>query len=290
MKMRPLIAFLSAVCCLIAFSGCQKGLDEGLSRQADSASSTETELYENELSYREEDAVIIELDGNAASVIGDGAFFSDQTVTISSAGVYLFRGEFSGSIGIDAGKEDTVKVVLERVSAQSDRGPALYQKQAAKTVLILAPNSNNFLADGEDYSGFSADENNPNSALFFKDDLLIGGEGALAVDGNYHHGISCKDNLTVLGGKITVTALGDGIRGTDSVTVENGQLDLNVQGDGIQSSQTDDNAGRNHEPVYFFHRYSPLFCKNFLLRYFNFRITREKKIVRSFTKFLSLFL
>ena len=58
----------------------------------------------------------------------------------------------------------------------------------------------------------------------------------------------------------------------------------------VSPSQTDDNAGRNHEPVYFFHRYSPLFCKNFLVRYFNFRITREKKIVRSFTKFLSLFL
>ena len=70
-------------------------------------------------------------------------------------------------------------------------------RESKKAVVILAEGTENYLTDGSSYSFSSSDEDEPNAALFSKDDLTINGDGSLTVEGNYRDGIASKDDLKI---------------------------------------------------------------------------------------------
>lgn len=95
---------------------------------------------------------------------------------------------------------------------------------AEGTVNTLSNTSNYEYADGED---------EPDAALFVKNNLTINGSGSLNIDSNYKAAIKAKDNLIILGGKINIDSVGKAIKGKDSVSIENADITINAEDDGI---------------------------------------------------------
>lgn len=182
----------------------------------------------------------IELQGASATVSGEGAAVEGATVTISAEGTYVVSGELSaGSLVVNATDQDKVQVVLDGATIRNENGPALNIQQADKVFVTLAEGSQNTLADGESYT-LAEGEDEPNAALFSKDDLTLNGTGALTIEGNYRHGVNSKDDLVITGGAITVTAKEDGLRGKDCVKIADGQFAITAAGDGVKSSNGED--------------------------------------------------
>ncbi len=187
-------------------------------------------------------AVTVNLDGSSITVNGSGATADGSTLTITAAGTYVLKGTLpDGQIIVSAGKNDTVRLVMNGASLACSDGPSIYSQQAAKTIITLAPGTSNSVADGSSYLD-SADEEQPDAAIFIQDDLTFNGSGTLTVTGNSQNGIATKDDLIITGGNINITAVNDGLRGRDSVAINNGNVIINAEGDGIQANNDEDTS------------------------------------------------
>lgn len=188
-------------------------------------------------------AVRVTLSGSTAHIDGEGANITDGKLIITQAGVYVFSGTLNGNVVVEASKNDKVQLVLDGAHITAEYGPAIYIAQADKAFVTLMPNSENSLRDGEQYA-LPEGEDEPNAALFSKDDLTINGTGKLTVTGNYNHGIACKDELVIANATLTVTAANDGLKGKDCVALYAPVILIDAGGDGIQSNNdTDENKG-----------------------------------------------
>jgi len=199
-------------------------------------------------SYKTEDleagwsprAAVIKLTGSGAAITGGGAVVTGSTVTIRQAGDYIIEGTLNeGRIVVDAGKKDLVRLVLRGVNITWSQGSPLSCVQAAKTVLILPEGTVNTLTDGVTYT-FPPGEDEPDAAIFAKDDLTITGKGSLRVNGRYRNGIASKDVLVITGGILTVNAVHDGIRGKDALAIREGTIEVTAGNDGIKANEDKD--------------------------------------------------
>ncbi|WP_145948172.1 carbohydrate-binding domain-containing protein [Paenibacillus sp. Y412MC10] len=191
------------------------------------------------------DSTVIKLNGTDATVTGAGAKSSGGNVTISSAGTYVISGKLQGgSILVDAGKDDVVRLVLNGAQIASSDGPAIQVKQASKTVLTLPEGTQNTLSDGTKYADTS--EEAPTAALFSQDDLTINGTGQLTVQGNYKDGITSKDDLKIVSGTLSVNAADDGIIGRDLAAVKAGTINVNAGGDGFKTTYDGDKTDKGY--------------------------------------------
>lgn len=185
------------------------------------------------------DATTITLSGTSATVAGEGAQASGGDVKISSAGTYVISGKLtSGSLVVDAGKDDIVHLVLNGAQIVSPNGPAIQIKKAGKTVLTLNKDTTNTLSDGKSYADTSDDA--PTAALYSKGDLTINGTGKLTVQGNYKDGITSKDDLKIVSGTLDVNAADDGIIGRDLTAIKTGMIHVNAGGDGFRTTYDGD--------------------------------------------------
>ncbi|WP_145027667.1 carbohydrate-binding domain-containing protein [Paenibacillus sp. Y412MC10] len=191
------------------------------------------------------DSTVIKLNGTDATVTGAGAKSSGGDVTISSAGTYVISGKLQGgSILVDAGKDDVVRLVLNGAQIASSDGPAIQVKQASKTVLTLPEGTQNTLSDGTKYADTS--EEAPTAALFSQDDLTINGTGQLTVQGNYKDGITSKDDLKIVSGTLSVNTADDGIIGRDLAAVKAGTINVNAGGDGFKTTYDGDKTDKGY--------------------------------------------
>ena len=196
--------------------------------------------YELDDSFDRQSAASITLSGSTAQSNGSGVSINNATVTISKEGCYLINGELEdGQIIVDAGDSDKVQLVLDKASIHCSTGSAILVRNADKVKVTLAADSENELSDGTEYQ---TDDDNPDAALFSKDDLVINGSGSLTVQGNYKHGIAGNDDLVITGGRLTVNSLSHALRGKDSVAILDGTFVLTSQKDGIQASNTEDST------------------------------------------------
>ncbi|MEH7493752.1 carbohydrate-binding domain-containing protein [Neobacillus niacini] len=196
--------------------------------------------------WENENPTYIELNGTSASFDGAGAVFvSNNVVTIRAAGVYVISGNLDdGQIIVDAEDKGTVKLVLNGASINSSNQAPIYVKNAGKTIVSLPEGTDNILSDGTEYVlEDSSDE--PNAALFSKDNLTINGTGKLTVHGNYNNGITSKDELRITGGSIEIDSVDDGLMGRDVVAVKEGSITIQAGGDGIKSSNDKDSSKGN---------------------------------------------
>lgn len=191
--------------------------------------------------YDAASATAIVFSGSTMSIQGSGASAKGSVLTISAAGTYILSGTLTaGQVVVDAGKEDTVRLILNGVSITCANSAPLYAKKAAKTILTLADGTQNTLTDGASYTFPDAETDEPSAAVFSKNDLTINGGGTLTVTGQYNNGIASKDVLTITGGTIRVTAAGDGLRGKDGVAIQNGTFTIDAGTDGIKSTNDTD--------------------------------------------------
>ena len=253
MKTLRLWAFIWACVCLTtSLAGCARASGEVAVSSGESVDSADTPPPLS-VSYSEEDgdatwdrdsATLIVCNGSGAAISGSGAAnvsVSGRVLTVTAAGTYVLSGTLdNGQIVIDASKEDTVRLVLNGVSLTCADGAAIYGKQADKTILTLEDGTQNTITDGSAYA--AAGEDDPDAALFCKDNLTINGSGSLEVTGNYAHGVFTKDDLVITGGSLTITAVSDGLRGRDSIAVSGGSITIHAGSDGIKSNNDEDTS------------------------------------------------
>ena len=162
--------------------------------------------------YKEKDITPMTMEG-----CGMTYHLQDGVNTITRPGTYLVRGSCNGQLVVDV-KDADVYLLLDGVRITSPDGPAIYVKAADKVVMTLADGTESTLTDSAVYT-LPNGEDEPNGALFSKEDLSINGTGTLRVIAQYDDGVVSKDSLVIADANIIVTSKGDGIRGKDSVTL-----------------------------------------------------------------------
>ena len=181
---------------------------------------------------------VIHLEGDSVSAKLRGVAVSGSVVTIGAPGSYTVRGTLDdGRIIVDL-KETPGKVTLfldgADITCLTDS--AIYLAQADELNLVLAAGSENRVVAGTEADQGSYDETRQGAAIFAEDDLDIQGEGSLTVLGYLNNGITCKDDLKIKGGSISVTAVHNGIRASESVTMSGGTVTVLAGNDGVKAS------------------------------------------------------
>lgn len=239
--MKQIIIFL----CLMSLIGCTTKT-ENTEDLLESISIVDWDSDDLDDDYSDEDVQNITLKHNEIMYDGNDATVSGTTITITKAGSYAFRGTLDdGAIIVDTTSDSLVRIILNDADITSSTSAPIYIKQADKVLLTLAENSNNTLRDGTSYKLADASVNEPNAAIFSKDDLTINGSGSLIVEANYNNGIQSKDDLKIVSGNINVTAQDDGLVGKDLVALKQADITLNTQSDGIKTTNTEDSEKGN---------------------------------------------
>lgn len=186
--------------------------------------------------WDESSAVKIDLDDSGITIDGQGAKAQGSTVTIEKSGTYILTGALSdGTILVDAGDDDKVRLVLDGVDIHSETSAPIDIKKAGKAVVSLEEGTVNSLSDSPSFTYRNEEKEEPNAALFSKNDLTINGNGTLKVTGTFNNGIGSKDILKIVGGTIEVEAANNGLKGNDALAVYGGQMKINAVGDGVKS-------------------------------------------------------
>lgn len=183
--------------------------------------------------------VPIVLNGTSISVSDSRVTVTGSTATITSHGTYSISGPLTdGQIIVASTDKKTVRLLLAGADIRCSSSAPILVENAKKTVIVLAENTANYVADGR--SAAASDANGPNAVIYSKDDLSLWGAGSLTVKANVYDGISSKNGLIIAGGTIDLNAVDDGLRGKDYLIVRGGSLTVNSGGDGLKSDNEDD--------------------------------------------------
>lgn len=167
---------------------------------------------------------------------------SDQTVTISAAGVYLIDGSITdGQVLVDSADTEDVELYIQDVTMTSSSGaPCIYGKTASK-IKMTCGGTNTFMdtaaAANADISGVIAAEC----------DLTItkNSTGSLNITSSMNRGIFCQDDLKLNGGTIEVvtsvddTSDADAIRANNTLEVNGATVIMDSSADGLKSNKED---------------------------------------------------
>lgn len=161
-----------------------------------------------------------------------GILISNEDIIINRAGTYRFTGDVTNSsIIIEAGKEDTVNIILDGVTITNQDTPAIYVKSADE-VYITTNNKNSLTVTNE----FEPDGGtNLDAVIFSRSDIILNGLGSLNISSIKGNGISGKDDLIVAGGYITINALKDGLEANDSIQIKGGDIAIRAGKDTLNS-------------------------------------------------------
>ena len=157
---------------------------------------------------------------------------SGQDVSITKEGVYVLSGTATNAtISVDVDSNAKVQLVLDNLTLENETKPAIYVLSADKVFVTTAQGSTNKLTTSET---FAADgENNVDGVIFSKDDLVLNGQGTLAISSS-DNGVVSKDDLKVTGGTYSMACNGDALQANEGVYVADGNLELVASSDGIQ--------------------------------------------------------
>ena len=199
---------------------------------------TETQIANLSFEYSNDDT---DDTWNAADAISLTISDENNQIKIEKEGTYHITGTTTnGAIVIDAGSEETVRLILDNVNITCENSSPIYVKNAEKVIITLAENSVNTLTDGTEYVYDDVAEEEPDGTIFSKDDLTINGSGILNIYANFKDGIVSKDGLVIAGGNINVEAADDGIRGKDYVAIKDGNIKITSYADAIKSTEDTD--------------------------------------------------
>lgn len=235
---KKLVAMLSALSLCVTVTACSKSEDNTKSKSSTNKTSINIESLDNE-SVSDPDTYI-KL-GTETTVEGQGAEVLNNKVTITKAGTYSVSGKVEdGQILVDAGAEDKVYLILNGADIKCSNSAPIYVKNSKKAIISLADGTENNITDGETYVFEDESSNDPNAAIFSKDDMTIIGTGKLTVNANYNNGIASNDDLKIQSGNIVVNAKNNGIKGKDCINVTDGNITIYSKGDGMKADNTTD--------------------------------------------------
>jgi hypothetical protein len=203
--------------------------------------SVEYSSYDLDSSWDSADSTLIKLEENSASINGKGVLVDSSRITITAGGTYIISGNLDdGQLIVNSEDTSIVHIVLNSADITCSTSAPIYIISAKKTVVTLADGTINQVKDGDSYTLDDTESEEPNAAIFSKDDLTINGSGSLIVTASYNNGIQSKDDLKVTGGNITVSATNNGIKGKDLLAIKDSNLIIDTSGDGLQSSNDSD--------------------------------------------------
>jgi len=179
---------------------------------------------------------VITLTGDGAEVAGGGVSVSGSVVTIASPGEYSVSGHLdNGCIVVNTGEvKGDVRLTLANASVTCLDGAAICAEQVKNLDLVLEDGTENRLVSGTE--GVEPVAKVDGAAIFSEDDLDILGGGSLAVFGYLNNGITCKDDLDIQDGTITVTAVNNGVKGSESVEIYGGSVTIRAGNDGLKAT------------------------------------------------------
>ena len=202
--------------------------------ETDETKADETQADESETNGTKAD----ESETDETKVASSSVSISGNIITISKEGTYVLSGALSeGQIVVDADSAK-VQLVLDNVDITCASSAAIYVKNADKTFITLAEDSENILMNTAEYEVI--DDNNIDAVIFSKDDLTLNGKGTLTINSEYGHGIVSKDDLKLVSGTCNITAKKHALSGKDSVRIAAGTYNLTSGKDGIHSENADD--------------------------------------------------
>ncbi len=183
----------------------------------------------------------ITLTGSTAKYSGTGVVINGNVITINAEGEYYLTGKLDdGQIVVNTGETaQSVYLYLENADITCLSAPAIYVLQAKKVHIVLPEGTENRLVSGTEANMENYDPNASGGAIYAEDDVDIEGEGSLTILGYINNGITCKDDVQIEGGTVSVTAANNGIRGSESVTVTGGHLSVTCGNDGIKSTSAE---------------------------------------------------
>lgn len=207
--------------------------------KADASETDETKADETQADESETDGTKADKsETNETKAASSGVSISGNIITISKEGTYVLSGALSeGQIVVDADSAK-VQLVLDNVDITCASSASIYVKNADKTFITLAEDSENILMNTAEYEAI--DDNNIDAVIFSKDDLTLNGKGTLTINSEYGHGIVSKDDLKLVSGTCNITAKNHALSGKDSVRIAAGTYNLTSGKDGIHSENADD--------------------------------------------------
>ena len=238
------LAAAALVLCCVHFKKAPEVRQAGEGTAADAPLQALLELSSAaEAAWRDETAERIELSDEGSSSSSQGVLIQGSTVTVTSSGTYSVSGALSeGQLRVDC--DGTAVLILDGADIRNSSDAAVYVSDAGHVMIYLPEGSESSLVSGAECEitaaeGNAAVESASGAALYSRDSLSFAGSGRLTVRGYVNNAVATTDSLTVLGGKLELTAVNNGLKGKDSVTVAGGALTVHSGGDGIKSNNAD---------------------------------------------------
>lgn len=186
--------------------------------------------FQAQTSYDESQASQIKLADQTATVTGQGASFSDQTLTISQAGTYVLTGSGKNiKLVVEAADTDQVHLVFQNLTLEG-KGSLLQINKAQEVVISLAEGSQNALTESQ----ASGDEK-VKATIHSQVPLTLNGTGNLTLTALTKNALEVEDDLKVLGGTYNVKAANHGFKAEGALAIEAATLTIEAGKDGLHA-------------------------------------------------------
>ena len=186
--------------------------------------------FQAQTSYDESRATQITLADQTATVTGQGASFSDQTLTITQTGTYVLTGSGKNiKLVVEAADTDQVHLVFQNLTLEGE-GTLLQINKAQEVVISLAEGSQNALTESQ----ASGDEE-VKATIHSQVPLTLNGTGNLTLTALTKNALEVEDDLKVLGGTYTVKAANHGFKAEGALDIEAATLSIEAGKDGLHA-------------------------------------------------------
>ena len=186
--------------------------------------------FQAQTSHDESQASQITLADQTATVTGQGASFSDQTLTITQAGTYVLTGIGKNiKLVVEAADTDQVHLVFQNLTLEGE-GTLLQINKAQEVVISLAEGSQNALTESQ----ASGDEE-VKATIHSQVPLTLNGTGNLTLTALTKNALEVEDDLKVLGGTYTVKAANHGFKAEGALDIEAATLTIEAGKDGLHA-------------------------------------------------------
>ena len=186
--------------------------------------------FQAQTSYDESQATQVTLADQTATVTGQGASFSDQTLTITQAGTYVLTGSGKNiKLVVEAADTDQVHLVFQNLTLEGE-GTLLQINKAYEVVISLAEGSQNTLTESQ-----ASDDEKVKATIHSQVPLTLNGTGSLTLTALTKNALEVEDDLKVLGGTYTVKAANHGFKVEGALDIEAATLTIEAGKDGLHA-------------------------------------------------------
>ena len=186
--------------------------------------------FQAQTSFDESQATQVTLAAQTATVTGQGASFSDQTLTITQAGTYVLTGSGKNiKLVVEAADTDQVHLVFQNLTLEGE-GTLLQINKAYEVVISLAEGSQNTLTESQ-----ASDDEKVKATIHSQVPLTLNGTGSLTLTALTKNALEVEDDLKVLGGTYTVKAANHGFKVEGALDIEAATLTIEAGKDGLHA-------------------------------------------------------